>query len=395
MAFYYEPIPEESFQTLEDVYRSAEKEKESLARIPIKGLLEHGARFIDDEYFGDETQAYQFNQKGIRSLCSFLGIRLDTLELLERQNLATEVLNDLLVQRAADERLKTQELIIDESANVIIGVVSESYISYSNHHFLKDIEKLLQLEKHQHSLFKDDSNFIFKGAYSVNTQMSLRFTIKKKVGVVRGHGGTGKDVTELGFQLKNSMIGDSSININFFLYRMICANGLIVPVGFAVNRYFHSGNIDNFYERLENAFNEITKRIGKAGQLIEDLGALNYSSQLLAELNLSEMIFNIIPGSKRQIVDAYKIANTPRGDSKEKNRILRDAEIIGHIPDVFGREDSKKVFTSKWRDNATMFDFINIFTEYAKELSIAQKIEVEEKAGYLADWIAKNKRKFH
>jgi len=42
-----------------------------------------------------------------------------------------------------------------------------------------------------------------------------------------------------------------------------------------------------------------------------------------------------------------------------------------------------------------MFDFINIFTEYAKELSPAQKIESQEKAGILADWIAKNKRKFH
>jgi len=395
MALYYEPIPEVSFQTLEDVYSWAEKEKESLARVQIKGLLEHGARFIDDEYFGDKNTAYRFNQTGLRSLCSFLGIRLDTLELLERQNLATEVLNDLLVQRAADERLKTQDLIIDESANVIIGVVSESYISYSNHHFLKDIEKLLQLEKHQHSLFKDDSNFIFKGAYSVNTQMSLRFTIKKKVGVVRGHGGTGEDVTELGFQLKNSMIGDSSININFFLYRMLCANGMIASAGSSVNRLFHSGNIDNFYNRLERAFDEITKRVGQAGKMIQDLGNLNFTPELLAKLNLSEMIFDIIPGSKGQIIDTYKIANTPRGENKEENRILREAEIIRCIPALFGREHSKKVFTSHWRDNATMFDFINIFTEYANELSPAQKIESQEKAGALADWIAKNKRKFH
>ena len=41
-----------------------------------------------------------------------------------------------------------------------------------------------------------------------------------------------------------------------------------------------------------------------------------------------------------------------------------------------------------------MFDFINIFTEYAKELSHSKKIETEEKAG-LADWIANNKRKFN
>lgn len=97
MAFYYEPIPEESFETLEQVYTCAKNEHEHLARIPVKGYLKHGAQFLDDEYFGDESTAFKFNQSGIRSLCSFLGFRLDTLELLERQNLGTEVLNDLLV----------------------------------------------------------------------------------------------------------------------------------------------------------------------------------------------------------------------------------------------------------------------------------------------------------
>ena len=72
----------------------------------------------------------------------------------------------------------------------------------------------------------------------------------------------------------------------------------------------------------------------------------------------------------------------------------REAEIKSYIPDVFGGEFSKQVFDSEWRDNASMFDFINIFTEYAKELNPAKKIEAEEKAGILADWISKNKRKF-
>jgi len=395
MSFCFEPIAEKSFETLQDVYTWAENEHKHLARIPIKGSLKHGARFLDDEYFGDENTPYKFNQVGIRSLCSYLGIRLDTLELLERQNLATEVLNDLFTQRAIQERLQTRELIIDESRNVIIGIVSDSYVGYSNFQFLKDIEKLMKLNINQVSLLPEESNFIFRDAYSVNTQMSLRFTIKKKVGVVKGLGGSGEDKTELGFQLKNSMTGDSSVNINFYLHRMLCANGMILPVGFSVNRFFHSGIIGNFYNRLEKAFNEITSRVGKAGKMIEDLGALNFSPELLAKLNLSEMIFDIIPRSKGKIIETYQIANTPQEGNKEESRILRETEIISYIPELFGRENSKRVFTSKWRDSATMFDFINIFTEYAKELSPAQKIESQEKAGILADWIAKNKKKFH
>ena len=60
---------------------------------------------------------------------------------------------------------------------------------------------------------------------------------------------------------------------------------------------------------------------------------------------------------------------------------------------MYARKHSRRVFDAQWRDNASMFDFINIFTEYAKDLKPIKKIETEEKAGALADWIAKNKRK--
>jgi hypothetical protein len=41
-----------------------------------------------------------------------------------------------------------------------------------------------------------------------------------------------------------------------------------------------------------------------------------------------------------------------------------------------------------------MYDFLNVFTEYAKGLPNGQKIEVESRAGSLASWIAENKRRF-
>lgn len=394
MAFSYEPIPEESFETLEQVYTWAKNEQEHLARIPVKGYLKHGAQFLDDEYFGDESTAFKFNQSGIRSLCSFLGFRLDTLELLERQNLGTEVLNDLLAQRKTQDRLQNRELIIDEPKNVIIGIVSDSYVGYSNYQFIKDIEKLMKPKAQETSLFPQEGDFVFRGAFSVNTQMSLRFTMKKKIGVVKGRCGNKVDETELGIQLKNSMVGDASVNINYFLYRMICSNGMVAPTGFSVNRIFHSGKADNFHERLGKAFGEVTSRVGQAGKMIEYLGALEFNPELLAKMNRSEMIFDIIRGSKSQIVDKYKIPDPSREGNKEENRILHEAALINLIPELFGREYSSRVFKSGMRDNASMFDFINIFTEYAKDLSPRERIESEEKAGILADWIARNKRKF-
>jgi len=41
-----------------------------------------------------------------------------------------------------------------------------------------------------------------------------------------------------------------------------------------------------------------------------------------------------------------------------------------------------------------MFDFLNVFTEYAKTCKPGRKIEIEEKAGTLAKYIADNAKKF-
>lgn len=394
MAFIYQPIKEDSFKSLEEFKNAAKKEEAAITRIPVSGFLKHGAQFLDDEYFGDGNIAFKFNQSGIRSLTSFLGIRLDTLELLERQELASDILNDLLAQRTIQDKLQAQELIVNEKDNEIIGIVSKSYIGYSNHKLLQDIEKLLCPKRTQASLFPENDDFVFQGGYSINTQLSLRYTMKKKVGVIKGCGGEGDDVTNLGFQFKNSMVGDSSVNINFFLYRKICDNGLIVPAGSAVNRIFHSGKQESFSKRLEKAFQEITRRIGQAGKMIEQLGALEFNPELLARRNRSDMIFDIIQGSKGKIVSECQTPNTPREGNKKENKILREAAIIKRIPQMYARKYSRRVFDSQWRDNASMFDFINIFTEYAKDLKSIKKIETEEKAGVLADWIAKNKRKF-
>ena len=68
--------------------------------------------------------------------------------------------------------------------------------------------------------------------------------------------------------------------------------------------------------------------------------------------------------------------------------------MSGMIPRCIGGSEALAVFTSHWRDNASMYDFINVFTEHAKSLDPADRLHVEEKAGDLADWIVKNKRRF-
>ena len=392
MTFNYQPVKEISYSSWAELKKVVTQEEKAISRIPLYGFVKQGAQFFDDTSFGSKNDtAFKFNQHGFRSFCSLIGIQLDTLEILKQQNLVSDILNDLIVQEEIQKKLLSREMIVNEDNNEIIGVVSPTYMGYSNLQLMQNIEELFYTP----SLFPDKEEFIFQQGYSINTQLSLRFTMRHKTGVIKGKGGSGDDETNLGFQFKNSMVGDSSININYFLHRKICANGLIVPAGSVVNKVFHSGKELSFDQRIQKAFNSITQRIGNSGAMIEHLGSLEFKPDLLARMNCSKMIFDIIKRSKGQIINNFTIPGIPRKANTIEKKILREAAIINHIPDLFGREYSKKVFDSPYRENASMFDFINIFTEYAKELNPIEKIAVEEKTGVLAAWIAKNKKKFN
>jgi hypothetical protein len=69
-------------------------------------------------------------------------------------------------------------------------------------------------------------------------------------------------------------------------------------------------------------------------------------------------------------------------------------EVIKQIPSLIGGEHSNKVFNSQWRENASMFDFINLFTEEAQNYKPEQRLNIEKEAGNLANFIIKNKKMF-
>ena len=79
---------------------------------------------------------------------------------------------------------------------------------------------------------------------------------------------------------------------------------------------------------------------------------------------------------------------------KRDKEIARMADAIAALPICLGGHEALRVFGSPLRDNASMYDFVNIFTAYAKGLPAGQKSLWQTKAGSLASWIAYKKRKF-
>jgi hypothetical protein len=397
-----EPIPEVTLPTPSDLTEWINKTQKSLHRLPILGLIENGAEFHDDEYLGDGDVLLRFNEHGFRAFCQKIGFRYDQLELIETPSLASSVMNDLVRQSVVRSNLNDEEFVIDQDTNTIIGIVSNSYVGYSNDQFLIDIGDFLKSlpRETQRDLLPPEDGFQFHEAFGINTELTIRYIFPKiKHGKIQSRRGTSEDVSKFGLEFKNSMVGTSSVRINYFLYRLVCSNGMMVPAASSTNRVFHSGKRDTFKGRLDTCFKEVHRKIDGLADLLKTLGAINFDPLKLAHDNsVSGRIFDIIPVMKQTICDAEGMnLRYPQEISEAEKlrlKIEHDCDVIGCIPNYFGGEHSKKIFTSRMRDNVTMFDFINVFTEYAKSCPPSRKLDIEGKTGALAKYISDNARKF-
>jgi hypothetical protein len=392
MPFHTEQIAETSIKTLEDVADWISDTQRSLSRIRVEGVLEHGAAFRDDEYLGDGDTVLHFNQPGFQALCQKLGCSQDLLERLETPTLASQVLNDLLAQREVRQELSGEEFVMDERTGTIIGLVSKTYVTYSNQDLLANITSRL---KH----LPQEQGFVFQEAYGINTALTLRFVSMQKHGTIKGRGGECEDKTKLGLEFVNSMVGNSSVRINYYLYRLICANGMMVPASESVNRVFHSGRKDSFQQRMDRCFSEVVRNLDQLTEMLQSLGAMHFEpAQLARDRNLTEQIFGVISGSKQELCEKEELflrySQEASAAEREKMRQEHDARLIGLIPNHFGGEHTDRLFKGNFRDGATLFDFVNVFTEHAKKQTPSRKLDIEEKAGALAKFIANNAKKF-
>ena len=174
---------------------------------------------------------------------------------------------------------------------------------------------------------------------------------------------------------------------------------MMVPTAAATSRVFHSGDQDSFHRRLGHCFGEVHRKLDSLDQMLHDLADIEFNPAGLAmDGKVVDAVFDIIPGSKLNLCVKHKqfLGLPKNGSEAEKRRLKRehDAALLGYIPDHYGGIHANAVFQSPYRRNASLFDFLNVFTEYAKTRPPMPRLEIQTKTGALAKYIADNKRKF-
>jgi hypothetical protein len=395
MSFTIQKATQKKFDTLDDAVAFATTEQEKIYRLPLKGFLSKGAHFHGDQYLGDPSTKLQFNEHSFDAICRLAGTNRFFIERISEEELASKVLNDIFQSGETTKKLDTLELVCDEASNQVVGVVSGKFVGYSNKQFIDDVLDCIGPSP-QKSLFPDTGAFEFKEAYSVNTRLFMRLTSTHVAGCVAGWGGEGEDRSEIGVEFSNSMAGGHALRLAYFIHRLVCANGLVAKVGGDDGRLIHSGDEKKFRERLHEKATGVIGNLKNARKMIETLGSLEFDAAKLAKHYDINDVLDIFPDP--EVRDNFKKAFRNReypnaADAKDK-KLQRSTDQFKELPLMLGNDEAKKVFKSGYRDNASMYDFINVFTAYAKECEIAKRVQMEEKAGELAGWIASNKRKF-
>ncbi len=396
MAFNITQARIHRFGHFDEVLTFVAAEEKRTFRLPLKGFLGRGAKIIEDSGIGIEGQQFRFNDYSFKALCNLVGTSPDFLFKLKSEGLATDVLNDVIAAGQTTRRLGNLEIVCDDENKQVVGFVSNRYMSYSNQSFLNDVLRRLDPKINEATLSPTLGGFKFGEAYTINTQLYLRITSENVTGTVRGIGGTGDDVSTIGFQASNSMAGGHALRFAYYVHRLICANGLTAPVSRGIGRITHTGSEVKFCERLSNALDDLVGGLTAAKRMVETLGGLNFDSQKLVKAVDLRELFNIIPNMnlKQECEsnipqDAYdKITDS------EERKLKKAILAIEAIPKVIGNNEARQVFSSHWRSSASMYDLINIFTAHAKTLTPPERLQAEERAGIMADWIASNKRKF-
>ena len=372
--FHLEAATETKFDSIDDTLAFVAEEKRRIVRLPLKGVWNNGARIHADGSLGSRETSFKFNPYGFRALCNLARVSDQTLRNLRTPELASQVLNDLLSVAIGSG---SAELVVDEELAIVIGVVSEKYVGYSNEAFVRDVLRSLD-RKNEGELFPDTGNFTFKEAYSINSRLFLRLSSKTVQGVIAGRGGRDQDVSEIGVEMRNSMAGGHAVWLSWFIYRLICANGLISQVGGSQGRVIHSGIEANFRKRLFSSATSLISGLGAAKRMVENLGGIAFDPNKLARHLEPKTIFTIVPKrdlreEARKMTGAIDYSGIPK--KEREHRQLSDS--IAALPNCLGGPEALSVFNSYWREGASMYDFVNVFTEHAKDLPNSEKIETE------------------
>lgn len=226
-------------------------------------------------------------------------------------------------------------LLMRHYKDTIRGILSPKYSICDTPDILDGVDRVLDL-----------SNFKVKGNFVSPERFHIRLVDRDSFEV------PGEDLFG-GLTIDSSDVGRSTLRVNFFVFKQVCSNGMVVGKGHAqLFKQKHIGiTAKDFREGLAKGFELYPKVASSVRNKIErtrnseGLFSFNYEDQE----QLEELIDNIRTSAKVTPATANKVVDIMRSGRYEDNR----------------------------------WGYINALTEVAQDLTLEKRIELESYAGTL------------
>ena len=363
----HKPIETQTYSSFEHLKHNValEADQTSYTPVPIEIIFE------DDQWINNK---YNFNTHGIKALCQATNVNglFSTMEAMEHPHMSSTFLNKLFDQQSVKNELASKRFVI--IGDTIVGVVGSRYLPYSNSQFLED-------------LFRDNKNnsLELERAVVTNTKMTANF-VEKHMGFKTKDG---EDFTKIGLSFKNSGVGNAMIDGKLFSLRPQCLNGMMHSLNIAFTSAKHTGMADVMKYKLDKIITLAKDQYEVVKDRVQTLTQIPYTNTTADTFLKLEAPVDILPQLKRDKLwtpkKKFSDVNTHHED------LSRSKKILDEVPTKYGGVHTLAVWNSVYRDQNSMYDWVEAFTEHAQTLPAEVQLEVEQGAGELTAWISDHK----
>ena len=373
---------EETFKTWDDVKYFARGKDLSVRMWRCTPRM----RVSEDKFIQTEDRERVYvSDRGWSKLCSLLGCDFRTIQRINSPGLATKVLND--AWNRDRESMLSRRVVVD--GWTVVGIVGSRYQQFGHGRLVELLETTMR-EKRTAAWSKAErgwNSIMDKGpiARSVGTELRINLPLQEceHRTKIAGDGGDVADVSWLGIEARNGLGGECSVSVRKTVFRMICANGLVRPAADTRHRVAHTGDEAGLDRRVRRILGTAGDDISEDQEWLEALGNKVFDTGVLAAdregIRLLRQVLDDVPGGSTW---SRRLTG-----SKDLGRVAR---TLGALPVEMAGHLSGAVWHSPYRDMATWWDFVNVFTEAARQCGSLQKqLRIEERAGRLADRLLK------
>lgn len=295
---------------------------------PVYRAKDNSIRFLNNR---GVPVYYSFTRYSLGQLCTKIGVPSSYI----RKCLSTDMgsLAETNINAWMSEFDKT--LFIRTYQNSIRGVLSDRYTVLDTPSIIESVADVVDMD-----------DYTIKGYFLSPDRFHARIVQKEMLDV------EGEDLFA-GIQIDSSDVGRSILQVEFFIFKQVCTNGLCIPkFGGSIFRQKHIGmGISEFQSSFSESMKKMKVLCESATELIEDsINSRNY----LWKGSLSKL-------SEDDLEHLYKgiTSTVPVSDDSAK-------KVVDLMQNRYGN--------NKW-------GYINSLTEVAQDYTLERRIEIENRAG--------------